>query len=348
MSSSKEGEQILAAGPRDQVQSGVDGYRRVLLPVGGHEIRTLMRCGERAAVCTALYKTPPCDLHVPELPVGRLAINLTRSSVSGGREGEEGHDFAAERYSLFLAPAGVPVHWHKKSPSRHMTLFFHADVFDDGLDSTACLQTQWASNVQVPGIRNLVDALVDELGSPGIYDAEVADSLARVLLVRVARHLRLTSNSADPLTPRMLGELRDYVQANLSERILVADLANRVDLSPARFAALCREQTGHSPHQFVVSLRLASATDLLAHSCLSLAQIAQECGFANQQHLSNTMRRHLRTTPNRYRATVQSREPVECEAGTDSVQPDASDAPRQLPSNRLTSANVHAPRMRRA
>jgi AraC family transcriptional regulator len=52
-------------------------------------------------------------------------------------------------------------------------------------------------------------------------------------------------------------------------------------------------------------LRLAHAADLLRHSKLGLADVAHACGFANQQHLTNAMHRHLGVTPRRFREAGQ-------------------------------------------
>jgi transcriptional regulator GlxA family with amidase domain len=96
--------------------------------------------------------------------------------------------------------------------------------------------------------------------------------------------------------------LREYIVASLGERILVADLAHQVGLSPNHFAASFTEHTGRPPHRFVLHIRLEHAAALLRQSTLTIAQIAHDCGFSSQQHLSNAFRRHMDITPRRYRA----------------------------------------------
>jgi transcriptional regulator GlxA family with amidase domain len=114
--------------------------------------------------------------------------------------------------------------------------------------------------------------------------------------------LRRASSTASALTPKAIERLRDYIVARVGERILVADLAQQVGLSPNHFAASFTEQTGRPPHKFVLAVRLEHAAALLSHSTLTIAQIAHDCGFSSQQHLSNAFRRHLATTPSRYRS----------------------------------------------
>lgn len=289
------------------VRHGVSAYGCLLVAAGGQELEALMRHADRNAVCSALYVSPPYDLLVPPLTVPRLSINLTRSRVSGGIDGERHHVFEARRHSLFLTPAGAAVRWRKESPSRHLNIYFHADAFNGDDDEAPRMHNeQPLFNATIAGMQPLADQLVDELCSAGPLNAEAADSLACLMLVRLARHQRQSANVANPLTPGVLARLRDFVAEHLGERILVTDLARQAGLSPSRFAHAFSERVNQSPHQFVVAMRLERATELLRHSHLPPADVAHSCGFASQQHLTNAMRRALGITPGRYRAQFRS------------------------------------------
>ena len=209
------------------VRHGVNAYASLLAAAGGQQLEALMRHADRSAVCAVLYASPPYDLLVPPLPVPRLSINLTRSRVSGGIDGERHQLFEARRHSLFLTPAGAAVRWRKDSPSRHLNIYFHADAFNGDDDEAPRLhEEEPLFNATVPGMRQLADQLVDELCGPGPLNAEAADSLARLLLVRLSRHQQRSANGCNPLTASVLARLRDYVAEHLGERILVAALSH--------------------------------------------------------------------------------------------------------------------------
>ncbi len=291
------------AEPRTLLRHGADAYAQALATAGGKQLETQMRQGARTAVCAAIYASPPYNLTVPPLAVARLSVNLTRARVSGGVEGERQRFYEAPRYSTFLVPAGVPTKWQKEAPSRHVNIYFHPEALDNGSDGGALCEAHGpVCNVQVVGIRQLTDQLAQELDTPGPWNAEAADSLARLLLVRFARHLRQPGTSTNPLTQKTMKSLRDYIAANLSERILVADLAREASLSTNRFAQAFSEHARQTPHQFVLELRLERAMQLLRGSSINVAEVAHDCGFANQQHLCNAMRRMLGTTPIAYRS----------------------------------------------
>jgi AraC family transcriptional regulator len=296
----------VAHAPDDQSGSGPSGgaaaYRQALGAAGGRECgKQPLACEPASAlVCAAIYASPSYSLSVPPLPVPRLAVNLTAAPVSGGFDGDRSRRFDARRHSLFLTPAGQPVTWRKESPSRHVVIYFHPDLFTGAGENAPTVPALF--NATIPGVGLLIDQFADELQTPGLLNCEAADSLARLLLIRVARHLQRGASASHALTPAVLAGLRDYVIAHLRERILVADLARVAGLSPNYFAQLFTEKTGSSPHQFVLGLRVQRAAQILTRSESSLADVAFDCGFASQQHMCNALRRHLGETPSEIRA----------------------------------------------
>jgi AraC family transcriptional regulator len=289
-----------------EVGHGAQTYSTVLQGAGGEQIKTLMRHGGDRVVCAALYAAPPYDLRVPSMVVNRLSLNLTPARVVGGIEGERTREYDAARYSLFMAPAGAEMTWRKEAPSRHMTIYFRPDLFADseGAD-TPLARGQALNNLNVPGLRALADQLVEELRHGGPCSPDAADCLSRLLLIQLSRHIGNARQEGRALCASLLVRLKDYVLANLAERVLVSDLARQVGMSTDRFAWSFKTETGRSPHQFVVALRLEQASHLLRSSRLPIAEVAHACGFASQQHLTNAMRRHTGVTPARYRQVVQ-------------------------------------------
>jgi AraC family transcriptional regulator len=65
-----------------------------------------------------------------------------------------------------------------------------------------------------------------------------------------------------------------------------------------------REATGVSPHQYLLRCRVEHAKRLIARG-LPLAEVAVQCGFADQSQLPRTFVGHVGTTPGRYRNSVR-------------------------------------------
>lgn len=272
-------------------------YAGALASFGGHQIEAVQRAGDPGAPAVALYASPPYDVRVPAMAASRLSINLTAARVSGGLDGERPRVYLAQRHSVFLAPAGAASHWRKDAPSRHINIYFDAHAFGDPAP---------LFNGRLAGATTLFQLLADELSGADAFAAEAADSLARLILVRLARRAAGLRARAQPLTPERLARVVDYVVAHLDRRILVADLARAAGLGANRFAQAFASATGLSPHQYVIGRRLQRAEQLLRHSAMPIAEVAASAGFASQQHMTQAMQRRLGRTPARLRGDPQA------------------------------------------
>jgi AraC family transcriptional regulator len=294
--------------PRAALAAGVGAYGRALSGAGGTQIEALMRNDDGAALCAALYTSPAYDLRLPPLAVSRLSITLTAAPVHGGIDGASFRSYRSPRHALFLTPAGAAATWRKELPSRHINLYFHPQALEGGVAEVGRLDAQQPLlNQRIPGLGALIERLAHELQQPQPWASEAADSLGRLLLVQLARLPAGAPRPRHALSPAMLARLRAYIQAHLTERILVSDLARVAGLGANHFAHAYTRATGQAPHQAVLRERLQHALHLLRHSRLSLAEVALASGFASQQHLTHTMKRRLGHTPGQVRRGSEAR-----------------------------------------
>lgn len=82
----------------------------------------------------------------------------------------------------------------------------------------------------------------------------------------------------------------------------LATLAAQCQLSPFQLLRQFRQQYGITPHAYRVQYRLQRARQLLLGST-PLADIALQCGFADQSHLNRAFKRQYGLPPGRYRPT---------------------------------------------
>ncbi|WP_329295754.1 helix-turn-helix domain-containing protein [Streptomyces sp. NBC_01455] len=130
------------------------------------------------------------------------------------------------------------------------------------------------------------------------------DQLTNMLAAQVVqRHVsRPTAPAASApshsgLSDRQLSAVRDLMHDRIAEPLPVADLASAASLSSSQFTRQFRASTGHSPHQYLLRLRLERAGRLLRTGSAPIGQVALECGFSHQEHLTRVMRNRLGTTP---------------------------------------------------
>jgi len=88
---------------------------------------------------------------------------------------------------------------------------------------------------------------------------------------------------------------------HLGQDLRVDVLAERAAMSPRTFARVFHHETGQTPGKFVEGARLDQARRLLEETGFSIASVAGQCGFGNDERMRRTFHRHLNVSPEDYR-----------------------------------------------
>jgi len=99
-----------------------------------------------------------------------------------------------------------------------------------------------------------------------------------------------------------LQQATNYIQVYLDQDIKLADLANTVGMSQYYFCRLFKQSIGVTPHQYIIQQRVERAKQLLKRQDFSVADVAIQCGFAHQSHLSRHFRRLVGVSPKTFQA----------------------------------------------
>jgi transcriptional regulator GlxA family with amidase domain len=103
------------------------------------------------------------------------------------------------------------------------------------------------------------------------------------------------------LSPAAMRRVRGYVDAHLGVSIDLATLAGVAGVSIHHFARGFKQSAGVTPHHYLTQKRVERAQDLLAHTDLSLSEIALAVGFSDHSHLARHFRQMLGVTPGQFR-----------------------------------------------
>jgi AraC family transcriptional regulator len=121
------------------------------------------------------------------------------------------------------------------------------------------------------------------------------------LLLRHATSRPAPVAGPSALSPAKVARVTEWVAAHLAESFGLAEMAASACLSPYHFSRAFKAATGQTPRAFATECRIRHARDLLRDRGVTLAEIAQRCGFADQAHFTTAFRRHAGVTPGRYR-----------------------------------------------
>jgi transcriptional regulator GlxA family with amidase domain len=94
-----------------------------------------------------------------------------------------------------------------------------------------------------------------------------------------------------------------YMERNLHRRLLMRELAEKVNLSNRQFLRLFRAESGFPPARYHKELRVRRAKGLLEQTFLSVKQVAASSGM-DESHFVRDFRRSHGSTPAVHRATL--------------------------------------------
>lgn len=95
------------------------------------------------------------------------------------------------------------------------------------------------------------------------------------------------------------------MKEELHQDILLSELASSVNLSLSRLHHLFKAETGTTPAQYLRSLRMEKAKELLEFTFMSVKQIMVSIGVRDRSHFEREFKKIYGLTPAQHRATAQ-------------------------------------------
>ncbi|QRM54863.1 AraC family transcriptional regulator [Sinorhizobium sp. BG8] len=130
---------------------------------------------------------------------------------------------------------------------------------------------------------------------------EADESMFSVLAAMFERHGSLILAPVDTKERTAVFLARDYLVENYATDIGLEELAKVAGLSRAHLIRAFRKEFHITPHAFLTDKRIREARKLLQTGCPP-AEVAFECGFADQAHFTRHFKARTGLTPGQYRA----------------------------------------------
>ncbi len=221
----------------------------------------------------------------------------------------QGQAISAE---LALSSAGT-VH---ASPSRTGTrLLVLGDTPEDAEERVYAFATSLSFELERAGLSSIRIGIGDIVDKPG----EIFRSF------KTARHIRhllsekddekalifgtreMGDNVADKKTSAVINEAKLYMAENFAQSsLMLQDVAKAVGMSNSRFSTVFSQQSGQTFTEYLLSLRLNKARELLRTTDMRSSQVAFEVGYNDAHYFSYIFKKNLGMTPSEYRSRYQN------------------------------------------
>ena len=173
-----------------------------------------------------------------------------------------------------------------------------------GVRRVGQLNCQFGTGFHDEIVHHIGASLLQGLRRPSEANQLFVDHMMLALTAHVAQAYGGLHN-AEPvcggLAPWQAKRARERLEADLSGKLTLQEIAAELGLSVSHFSRAFRTSVGLPPHQWLLRQRVSTAKQLMTVRGLSLADIAISAGFANQSHLTRVFSTLVGVSPGVWR-----------------------------------------------
>lgn len=162
--------------------------------------------------------------------------------------------------------------------------------------------------IDIPmGRRDYLDELLQKM----LDEYAGIDELSKQMLINYFGELmtfliRCQKNSGGDILQydennKIIADAAEYIYFNYDKDITLEDVANKFNISKSYFSKRFKEVTGFGYKEYLISVRLKEACDLLLNTEKTITQIAFECGFNDSNYFGDAFRKTKGVSPHKYR-----------------------------------------------
>lgn len=135
----------------------------------------------------------------------------------------------------------------------------------------------------------------------------ICSGLMQSILALLSNEVHGTEHSPMPQSTDKVSELISRVKMMPNLNISVAECAEFCNMSKSHFSRVFKQTTGMPPVQFMLGIRIDRAKELLDFTDRSVSEIAEACGFPDQNYFTRTFKKLTGYTPTQYRNKGKSK-----------------------------------------
>ncbi|MCM0649358.1 AraC family transcriptional regulator [Clostridium swellfunianum] len=210
--------------------------------------------------------------------------------------------FTAKANDVVLLNCNKP---HGYSTENWETLWIHFDgnmssqYFNLIYDSFGCIFSLRDNTLIQKNLSIIINSFIS---NKDINEPLISCYIQRMLTELFQLHL---SNNADGLdnSSSPIALATSYIQENFKNKIILEEVASKVNLSVFYFSRLFKKEMGYSPYEYILMTRINEAKKLLKGSTLLVKEVAFATGFSSESSFVTSFKKHTKLTPMSFRDT---------------------------------------------
>jgi len=260
----------------------------------------------------AILEEGPFQASEPPAHNPSLIYHLSRpTNVTRTIEGIRKEQALIGPRRLCLTPGEAATEWQHSGRPEILQIYLRQSVYESAVREIFGCE---AAEAEIVPRFAMVDPLLEQLAitvanalREGTEDGLYIDSIAQMIAVHLARtHSARSRPARIPAAPAGIsgGKMRrlvEFIEQNLEGDLSLEKMASEVGISPLYLPRAFKAAFGQSPHQYVLSRRIARAQELLRDTPMPVVEVALAAGFSSQSHLAHWFIRMVGISPAAYR-----------------------------------------------
>jgi AraC-like DNA-binding protein len=138
------------------------------------------------------------------------------------------------------------------------------------------------------------------------FELSIKALVYRMLVILIRDHaltmLPPTGSARRKREMERLIDVFEYIENNHSRSITVEELAKMLNVSISRFSHLFREAAAASVTEYINSVRIRRAADLLGSTDMNITQAAMASGYNDVNYFTRQFKKHMGISPSAFRS----------------------------------------------
>lgn len=134
-----------------------------------------------------------------------------------------------------------------------------------------------------------------------INEMDNYETLRSWFLTRLNTVCSNIANKKEESSANTIAKAMEYIKGNYQKELSLDEVSKEVNISPYYFSKLFKEESGVNFVEYVTSLRMDRAKELLLQSDKSMKEICAEIGYADPNYFSRTFKKNVGLTPTEFK-----------------------------------------------
>lgn len=151
---------------------------------------------------------------------------------------------------------------------------------------------------------SLLYSIINKKNNPNMFSETLCNLHIIELLIHIIKREEITlffQTQTSKIMPRYVLFALDYIRMHYSEKILISDISNHLNISSRYLSKLFHDATSLTVLQYINIYRINQSINLMMTTDDSLTEISFNVGFSDIQHFSKLFSSIIGISPRKYK-----------------------------------------------